>query len=131
MTASYIRPPHLQDILPKETDPTRVRTYRTATGAVRVTVAPDRWTHSATHKAVQRTLGMFGRVWRRQVNGADHITIGMSRGKEKVELAWGKTFQEAFENLFVKPLREKWALDEETPREGAAEPTGASAPPGP
>lgn len=78
--------------------------YVKANGTWAVGVLPDKWTYSSTRRAVQRTLGMFGRVWH---DNGRNVKIGMSKHGDKVELAWGDSFQEAFESLFLKPLEKQ------------------------
>lgn len=70
----------------------------------------DAWNYSKTLKLVRHILAhrnilpTFVRIWHKE--GKD-VRIGLSKGKGRTVLSAGGSFQEAFDNLFVRPMKAK------------------------
>lgn len=70
---------------------------------------PKGWTRSATHDLVQMILGPLARTWQRK-NG--RVQIGYERGKQKVILGDGESWEAVFRQVFIQPLAARERLRE-------------------
>ncbi len=70
---------------------------------------PKGWTRSATHDLVKTILGPLARTWQRKDG---RCQIGYERGKQKVILGDGESWEAVFRQVFIQPLAARERLRE-------------------